>query len=230
MKSLFGLLFVISCSNLVAQVNFRITHPIVEEIFTGNYEPADYMPEQPVANSNELGETLKELINPTSLEQLKSNLEAYQYSDHEINESSEFIYAKLTEFAAQNNNRLKPFYLKYDDESGECTPHKIAGALLPGKYTNTQDVVLVEALGQDNIVGEAALVLELARIMSALDFDSNLLFMINVDEEEAKTAKSAFTKYCDAKDLSVGVRFDYNIITNWGDKFPGVFMAYRGCR
>ncbi len=227
MRHNFILLLFLPSFLIQAQDNLQLSDPLVENILKGSYEPDAYDIDTNQADTEKLDEILTALNQPEKLAELEQVLLRQDLSQLDAEERTEWVYSKLDNYSGQDNKRFQPFYLEYED--GGKTK-KIAAALLPGRSTRSHDIVVVEALGGENTLGEAALALELAEIMSKLDFDSNLLFLININADQAESAELAYKKYLKEAGINVRARFDYNIIKGWEEKFPAVFMSYRGCR
>ncbi len=223
-------LLLVAAILIQAQDNLQLSDPIVENILKGSYEPNTYEIDLNFEDSEKLKEILAALNQPEKLAELEQELLRKDLSQLNDEERTEWIYNKLSQFGDKenkDNKRFQPFYLEYEDNG---TKKKLSAALLPGRSTKSHDIVVVEALGGENTLAEAALALELAAVMSELDFDSNLLFLINLNPDQAESAELAYKRYLEEEGINVRARFDYNIILGWEEKFPAVFMSYRGCR
>lgn len=143
-----------------------------------------------------------------------------------IGATRRWVYSRFQAYSAANESRLRPDYLQftYDPSSYPCTVspnitlHDNIIAVLPGTDP-TESVIIVEghidsrnddicdvtgsALGiGDNATG-AALVMELARVLSKYTFKSTIIFSVNTGEEQGLLGAKALANYLKSKNVKI---------------------------
>jgi len=230
MKSIVSIFFLLMTLNGLAQNQFNISSIEAENILIGAYEPAAYLLDAGTVDPKELGQQLDNIITSEQVSKTQSTLAAL-----DDNQIADWIHAQFTNFATLNDSRLKPFFFEYTDSEDSMLEHKIAGAILPGRHNKIKDLVVIEALPTSAMNDEynsraAAVVVEMARVIAATDFDTNLVFLASNSDEGTASAYNAFEKYAASKNISIGTKFNYDIIEKWGDRFSSIYGGYRGCR
>jgi hypothetical protein len=144
-----------------------------------------------------------------------------------IGAARRWVYNKFLQYSNANEGRLKVSYLQfdYDPASYPCTvspsitKHSNIMAVLPGSQTTNKSLIIVEghfdsrnanicdvngdAFGiGDNATG-AALVMELARVMSKYTFRNTIVFSVNTGEEQGLIGAKALANYLNSKAVPI---------------------------
>jgi hypothetical protein len=106
--------------------------------------------------------------------------------------------------------------------------HRNVIAVLPGTDTSLHEVIVIEghmdsrcenecditcqAQGIEDNASGAALVLELARVMSKCSYKNTLVFMLTIGEEQGLYGADAFADYCNLNDIPVKAVFNNDVI------------------
>ncbi len=213
-------------------LNTLITHPTVEQIMLGNYNPSDYMPSQVIEHPHVIASALSADLSADSLKSYLETLSTFYnrntYSDTVsatvgIGATRRWIFDKFTAFSDANENRLLPSYLQFDmDATALCGAGQFRNifAVLPGTDTTDKSVIVIEghvdSRCEDNCSGTCeargiedngsgtALVMEMARVMSRLAFKRTIVFLITIGEEQGLWGADAFARY--AKNNGIAIR------------------------
>lgn len=151
-----------------------------------------------------------------------------------IGAARRWIHSKFAEFSAANENRLLVGYLDFKYNPAPSCPtfthydHRNVFAILPGADSTLTDFLLVEAHmdsrcdqpcdtacyapGLDDNGSGTALVMELARVMSAYTFDRTIVFTTTTGEELGLWGGEAWAFYIDSVGLDFGVCFNNDIV------------------
>jgi len=136
-----------------------------------------------------------------------------------IGATRRWVYNKFLQYSNANEGRLRVSYLQFDYSpatygctlSPSITKHSDILAVLPGSQTSNKSLIIVEghidsrnadicditgdAFGiGDNATG-AALVMELARVMSKYTFRNTIVFSVNTGEEQGLIGAKALANY-----------------------------------
>ncbi|MCC6413977.1 MAG: M28 family peptidase, partial [Saprospiraceae bacterium] len=213
---LFALLFAAG-NNLFAQTNILITNPEAETVLKGTYDPAQYAASLVIENPVLVAAGLQERISPDSLKAYiirqstfgTRNTGADTVSDVTgMGASRRWVFEKFKTFGAENEDRLLPFYLQFNQDICGMGQHRNICAVLPGANPARHGVIIIEghidsrcdvlcdvncaAEGvEDNATG-TALVMELARVMSTYTFNQTIVFMVTIGEEQGLLGADAF--------------------------------------
>lgn len=160
-----------------------------------------------------------------------------------IGATRRWVYSRFQAYSAANDGRLKPDYLQftYDPKndygctvSPNITLHDDIIAVLPGSDP-TEPVIVVEGhidsrnsnicditgsapgIG-DNATG-AALVMELARVMSKYTFRSTIIFAVVTGEEQGLIGAKALANYLKSKNVKIKA-------VNNNDVSGGIFCGH----
>ncbi|MBV6442359.1 MAG: hypothetical protein EPGJADBJ_04070 [Saprospiraceae bacterium] len=222
----------------LAQTNFLTTNPLAEQILLGNYNPAEYAASTVVTDPAAISAGLNSRIAPDSLKSYILKMSTFKtrntHSDTlspvtGIGAARRWVYRKFEEFDNQNENRLVVTYLQFDHQS-TCGLGQFRNimAILPGANPANNGVILVEghldsrcdvlcdtscvAEGiEDNATG-TALVMELARVMSAYTFENTIVFMATIGEEQGLFGAEAFAIYCQQKNIPLRAVLNNDVI------------------
>jgi len=160
-----------------------------------------------------------------------------------IGAARRWVYNKFLQYSNANEGRLKVSYLQfdYDPASYPCTvspsitKHSNIMAVLPGSQTTNKSLIIVEghfdsrnanicdvtgdAFGiGDNATG-AALVMELARVMSKYTFRNTIVFSVNTGEEQSLIGAKALANYLNSKSIPIKA-------VNNNDVSGGIFCGH----
>lgn len=222
---------------LFAQTNIKSTTLLAEQVLLGNYLPADFAPATatPLIPA-ELAVQLQARISADSLKAYILKLSEFGTRNSGsdtlslqigIGAARRWTHQKFAEFSAQNSGRLIPAYLQFDLDICGVNQHRNIFAVLPGSQP-TSGMVLVEghidsrcavlcdtsclAEGvEDNATG-TALVLELARVMSAYQFTNTVVFLVTIAEEQGLLGAEAFADYVQQKNIPLHAVLNNDVI------------------
>ena len=132
---------------------------------------------------------------------------------------------KFEEFSSLSEGRLLPAYFDFEWPGGLCDtwigegPFRNVIGVLPGADIVDPELIIIEAHmdsrcedvcdidclaeGMEDNGSGTALVLELARVMSAYTFNETIVFMITTGEEQGLYGASAFADYCTAEGIAI---------------------------
>jgi len=216
-----------------AQTNISVTSPEVDNILQGNYVPGNYPATTVITNPNQISAELISRISPDSLRADITALIGFKnrntYSDTAssttgIGAARRWAFNKFQQYSSLNDNRLRPAFLEFDwitspPCSGKTRDFRNVIAVLPGSQIANPSLVIIEAhldsrcvglcditcdaQGAGDNAGGAAMVLELARVMSRYTFRSTIVFCLTIGEEQQEMGAKAFVKYLVANGIPV---------------------------
>lgn len=221
-----------------AQTNILTTNPVAEQILLGNYNPADYAASTVVTDPATIANGLNNGVSPDSLKSYILKLGTFKTRNSDSDTLSPFtgigaarrwVHAKFSNFSQQNEDRLVVSYLQFNHQT-DCGSGQYRNimALLPGANPAKNGVILVEghidsrcavlcdtaclAEGiEDNATG-TALVMELARVMSAYTFENTIVFMVTIGEEQGLFGAEAFADYVQQKNIPLRAVMNNDVI------------------
>lgn len=237
MKYFYCLCLVVIAFSLQAQSNIKITKLEANNVLLGNYNPLLYKATSQIDNPKVIAQDIMNTINPDSLKAWIIQLAAFKNrntgSDTVSNTTGigaarRWIYNQFEGFASQNENRLIPAYLQFDQTVCGMGQHRNVLAVLPGSDTSLKEVIIIEghldsrcagpcdtscvAEGiEDNATG-TALVIELARVMSKYSYSSTIVFMATTGEEQGLIGANAFANYCFQNKINVKAVLNNDVI------------------
>ncbi len=213
---------------LKAQTNILSTNAEAEKIMMGNYDAKKYAPSTNIDNPQEIVKNINSLISPDSLKSYLIKLSSFKtrntgsdtLSETEgIGAARRWVYSKYEQISQENNNRLIPSYLQFDQTICTMGRHKNIFAVLPGTDTSFRGVILVEAhidsrcanvcdvkciaQGMEDNGSGTALVLELARVMGKMSFKRTIVFVCTIGEEQGLNGATAFVQYVKTKKIPI---------------------------
>jgi hypothetical protein len=231
---------------LFAQTSPTVSGTVLANIIQGNYTPSTYKATTVITDPTLVSQGLLHDISADSLKadlfKLRSFQTRHTLSDTVSNTTGigaarRWVYSKFQQYSTANGNRLQVGYLSftYSSCSAPITTHRNIIAVLPGSQTTNKSLVIVEghmdsrnatlcdytggALGiGDNATG-AALVMELARVMSKYTFKNTIIFSVNTGEEQSLIGAKAFANYL--KGLAIPIK-----AVNNNDVSGGIFCGY----
>jgi hypothetical protein len=234
-----------------AQTNMISTNPVAEQVMLGNYTPATYAQANPVHKAADVTQDIIKSISPDSL---KAYLEVLQTFENRntgsdttsatrgIGAARRWIYSKLEEFSARNENRLIPSFLQFDQVICDISQHRNVFAVLPGTDVADKSIVFIEAHMDSRCAGPCdtscqahgmedngsgtALVMELARVMSKYSFKHTIVFALVTSEEQNLNGSRAFAKYCTQKGIAIKAVLNNDVV---GGVMCGATASPPGC-
>ena len=196
------------------------TNLLAEQIMLGNYNPDDYLPAAMVNDPDEIIAIIRNEVSTDSLKAFLIKLSEFKTRNtgsdttsltEGIGASRRWVYEKFSTFGSQNDNRLIPSYLQFDDDICGMLQHRNVFAVLPGKDTTDKSMIIIEAHmdsrcdvlcdvecmaeGVEDNASGTALVIELARVMAQFSFDRSVVFMATIGEEQGLLGAHAFAQY-----------------------------------
>ena len=225
------LFFGLSCAVAQTPFNIRVSNAQADAVLRGVYDPAAYAASDVQDAFDPIICGLEAGLSPDTLQALVQRLQDFgtrnTYADTSsavrgIGASRRWAYDWFSSVSARNEGRLLVAYLDFEMPlAAECGAgfFRNVFAVLPGRDTSDASVVLVEghmdsrcevlcdttcyAPGADDNGSGTALVMELARVMSAYTFDHTLVFLLTVGEEQGLFGAEAFAQYCSSEGIGV---------------------------
>ena len=195
----------------------------------GNYDPADYMPTDIINGHEEIRQAIQDGVSADSLHSYLLKLSSFETRNTGsdtisptagIGPARRWVYGQFQKISAENEGRLIPSYLQFDQNICGMGQHRNVFAVLPGTDPSVPGVILIEAHldsrcktlcdtgctahGMEDNGSGSALVVELARVMSGLAFQRTIVFMTTIGEEQGLFGAGAFAQY--AVDKNIGIR------------------------
>jgi peptidase M28-like protein len=214
-------------SSLIAQTNMSFTNPAIDEILSGNYDPADYKSLVDYGSPEELVALLSEEINPDSLKSFLLQLSRFENrntgsdtlsSVRGIGAARNWILTRFDAISTRVGNRLETGFFQFDQDVCGMMRHKNVVALLPGIDPDAE-LIIVEAhfdsrcqggcdlnclaQGMEDNGSGTALVVELARAMSSFAFHNSIMFVATTGEEQGLIGANALAEYVQVNDIGI---------------------------
>lgn len=231
-----GLLLTGMLHHAGAQTNVLSTSHLAELVMTGNYSAADFSTQAPPVDPADLARQIESGISSDSLKSYILRLASFKNRNSGsdtlsasvgIGAARRWAYEKFQSFSQQNGGRLLPSYLQFEQDICGINAHSNVLAVLPGLIPES-GLILVEghmdsrcavlcdtaclAEGvEDNATG-AALVLEMARVLSKWRFNNTIVFMITTAEEQGLLGAYAFANYAKTKNLNLRAVLNNDVI------------------
>lgn len=237
MKRIFTLTALLACfSGLFAQSNFVVTSSVADAVLAGNFDPATYALGN-AATPRAISASIYQDLNADSLKAYIVHLASFENRNtgsdtlsatRGIGAARRWVYQSFQRFSNQQNGRLIPSYFQFDQGICGMTQHRNILAVLPGTDTANHQIILIEghmdsrcntpcdtaclAEGVEDNASGTALVMELARIMSAHEYPATLVFMVTIGEEQGLYGAGAFAQYADQENLPIAAVFNNDVI------------------
>lgn len=251
-----SLLLLCACSLLfapgaVAQSNIHFTHPSMDSVLRGLYNPADYAAATVIDAPDSLATGIQQGLSPDSLRSYLETLGGFGNRNTGADTVSatfgmgaarRWCLDKLRGFSAANENRLLTGYLEFDRAICSMDAHRNVVAVLPGANPSEEGIVVIEAHldsrcdqacdilcsapGADDNGSGSVLVLELARVMSRFTFDETILFLLTTGEEQGLFGAEAMAEHCIARGIPVKAVLNNDIV---GGIYCGNSASPPGC-
>lgn len=246
------LLVWVICQFSAAQSNLLCTSLEAESVLKGNFNPADYAPAMAINDPAAIAEALATQISTDSLRAYLEQMSAFGNRNtgsdtlsatFGIGAARRWVYQKFEAISAQHENRLLASYLQFDATVCNITgSHRNIFAVLPGQGPQFDEVVLVEAHldsrcenacdficdahGMEDNGSGSALVIELARLLSAYSFNRTMVFLLTTGEEQGLFGAEAFAAYCQLQNIKLKAVFNNDIV---GGIICGATASPPGC-
>jgi len=237
MKRIFILTALLACfSGLFAQSNFVVTSSVADAVLAGNFDPATYALGS-TATPRAISASMYQDLNADSLKASIVHLASFENRNtgsdtlsatRGIGAARRWVYQSFQRFSNQQNGRLIPSYFQFDQGICGMGQHRNILAVLPGTDTANHQIILIEghmdsrcatpcdtaclAEGVEDNASGTALVMELARIMSAHEYPATLVFMVTIGEEQGLYGAGAFAQYADQESLPIAAVFNNDVI------------------
>jgi hypothetical protein len=212
--------------------NISCSSTLAEQVMMGQYDPSAFTASTVIDDHEAIICALRTEVSPDSLKAHLAKLTSFHnrntYSDtlsstSGIGAARRWAYSRFQAYAAQNEDRLIPAYLRFDyqtsQDCGDVNDLRNVIAVLPGSDASNPSIVLIEAHmdsrctdncdtlclaqgAEDNGSG-TALVMELARVMSRYTFDHTLVFMLTTGEEQGLVGAEAMATYCETQGIAI---------------------------
>ncbi len=220
-----------------AQTNTLSTNPVAEAVMLGNYDVADYLAVDVLNHPEQIVPGIESRVSPDSLKEFIIKLASFENRNTGADTTSltegmgaarNWVYSKFQQFSAENENRLIPSFLQFDQAICGMGQHRNIFAVLPGIDPDDHSIIIIEghmdsrcadvcdiecqAHGvEDNATG-TALVIELARVMSQYSYSNTIVFMATIGEEQGLLGANAFADYAVEKGIDVKAVFNNDIV------------------
>jgi hypothetical protein len=237
MKRIFTFTALLAClSGLYAQSNFIVTSSAADAVLAGNFDPATYSIGS-TATPRAISASIYQDLNADSLKAYIVHLASFENRNtgsdtlsatRGIGAARRWVYQSFQRFSSQQNGRLIPSYFQFDQGICGMGQHRNILAVLPGTDTANHQIILIEghmdsrcdtpcdtaclAEGVEDNASGTALVMELARIMSAHEYPATLVFMVTIGEEQGLYGAGAFAQYADQENLPITAVFNNDVI------------------
>ncbi len=237
MKIFLSLLLAIISLNGIAQLNIISTNPLAEQIMLGDYDPADYAATDVISAHDDIIMGVNEQVSSESLKNYLFEMTAFMNRNTGsdtvsattgIGAARRWAYAEFEAISAANENRLITSYLQFDQVICGMGQHRNIFAVLPGANVENHEVIVIEAhfdsrcasacdieceaQGMEDNGSGSALVLELARVMSAYTFENTIVFMLTIGEEQGLYGANAFSQYALDNEMPIKAVLNNDVI------------------
>jgi hypothetical protein len=234
--ALFTLVALLTLS-LSAQTNMRPSTQQLSDVLNGNYSYSDYESGNPIDNHDQIFQGIQSLVSPDSLKANIIRLSAFgtrnSGSDTLSNTTGfgaarNWALSRFQDYSSKNENRLVSGFLKFEADMCGMMEHKDVLAVLPGRNQSNHKIIVIEghmdsrcdvlcdvnctAEGVEDNASGTALVMELARVMSAYTFDHTVVFMLTTGEEQGLVGARALADYCADQEINVKAVLNNDVI------------------
>ena len=222
---------------IFAQTNIISTNPLAESVMLGNYNVADYLATNVWNHPNDIIPGIQNDVSPDSLKAYIIKLASFENRNTGADTTSlitgmgaarNWVYSKFQEFSNENENRLIPSFLQFDQDICGMGQHRNIIAVLPGIDPDDDNIIIIEGHmdsrceggcdincaahgAEDNATG-TALVIELARVMSQFSYSNTIVFMATIGEEQGLIGANAFAEYAVQKGINIEAVFNNDVI------------------
>jgi hypothetical protein len=211
-----------------SQTNILFTNPAAEQVITGNYDPQVYTPAMILNHPDSIIHGVLTTVNADSLLYNMIQLASLQNrntgadtvsSVKGIGAARRWVHAQFEKISNQNNSRLLPGYLQFDQLICGAGQHRSPMAVLPGLDTSDPSIIIIEAHldsrceglcdtacvaeGVDDNGSGTSLVIEAARVLSRYCFKHTIVFLTNIGEEQGLYGAEAFATVAENKNILI---------------------------
>ena len=237
MRKILLLCIVVLVQFVSAQSNIKVTNTDANAVLFGNYDPGNYLPQRIINHHDSI---LEGIVNDVSSDTMISWLEHID-GYHNRNTGSDtlsetkgigavrrWIYSKLSQFSALNENRLLVSYLDFDNNICGMPHHRNVFGVLPGIDTTNKEIVFIEghfdtrcegvcdtacySPGMDDNGSGTVLVMELARVMSKYAFYQTVVFALTTGEDQGLYGATAFAEYFKDNNLVIRACLNNDVV------------------
>jgi hypothetical protein len=205
-----------------------MTNPEAAAILSGDFDPTTYISSNPISDLYQIDGRLTRDILPDSLLSYLLQLSVFENRntgsdtlsmEFGIGAAQRWAFNKFQTISSENENRLIPSYLQFDQLVCGMGRHKNVFAVLPGSGPHFDEVIIIEAHldsrcedvcdidcpadGMEDNGSGSALVMELARVMSPFTFDRTIVFMLTTGEEQGLVGANAFSQFAKDTDMKI---------------------------
>ncbi|MCB9252114.1 MAG: M28 family peptidase [Flavobacteriales bacterium] len=220
-----------------AQSNILSTNKKAENVLLGNYNPLDYQALKVITHPDSISKGILREVSPDSMKSYILKLGTFRNRNTGsdtlsqatgIGAARRWVYQKFDQFSKSTESRLLPSYLQFDQNICDAAQHRNIFAVLPGRFTGSKSVVILEAHidsrcdngcdtsciaeGIEDNASGTALVLELARVMSRFTYNHSIVFLITIGEEQGLYGAEAFAKYVENQGIEVKAVLNNDVI------------------
>lgn len=211
-----------------SQTAITSTDTLAAKIMMGNYDPAAYMAGTVIDHPDAVSAGIRNTVSADSLHAYLDKLRSFKTRNtgsdtlsatRGIGAARRWVHAKFQEISAQNENRLKPSYLQFEQAICGISLHRNVFAVLPGTDTADKAITIIEAHmdsrcaglcdtacvaeGMEDNGSGTALVIELARVMSRYSFKRTIVFVTTTSEEQGLNGAQAFATYASLHNIKI---------------------------
>ncbi|PQJ10235.1 hypothetical protein CJD36_016230 [Flavipsychrobacter stenotrophus] len=240
MKQLLLLLsgiFFLFASQGTAQTAITCSDTIAAQVMMGNYDPAAFMATAVINDHNSISNGIHSGVSADTLHSYLSKLQTFYTRNSAsdtvsntigIGAARRWVLAKFKQIGAQNDNRLRPCYLQFDQLMCTVNQHRNIMAVLPGMDTSDRSIIIIEghidsrsadlcdtaivAQGMEDNATGTALVIELARVMSRYSYNHTIVFMVTIGEEQGLYGAQAFVNYANLHGIKIKAVLNNDVI------------------
>jgi hypothetical protein len=227
-RTIYLLLFLVSTAMTNAQTNISCSSLEIENVLIGNYDSSTFSNNLLASGKSEIISAILQNANSDSLKQSileLNNFKTRHSASDTVSDLSGMGAARRWGFNKfQNLNAQKPHnllvgYLDFDVDMCGVMAHRNVIAVIPGSSPSVNECILIEAhldsrcesrcdtscvaRGIEDNASGSALVIELARVMSQMELDRTIVFMLTTGEEQGLHGGRAFAKYAKSKGIQI---------------------------
>jgi hypothetical protein len=237
MKQLVLFFILLITATLGAQTNIICTNPAATQVLKGQYNPVTYKATLVLNRPDTISKGIRKRLSPDSLKSCILQIASYRNhntgsdtvsSTNGIGAARRWVYSKFQQYSAVSQNRLLPAYLQFNQAICGIPQHRDIMAVLPGMDTSDKSIVIIEghidsrcerlcdtackAKGVEDNASGAALVLELARVMSKYSYAHTLVFIVTIGEEQGLYGALAFATYAQQQGIQIKAVLNNDVI------------------
>lgn len=220
-----------------AQTNIRMTNLEADAVLRGMYNPADYAATQVIGHPDSIAQRIQDGVSPDSLRAYLERLTSFGNRNTNadtvsttfgIGAARRWAHDQFARIGQENDGRLLAGYLQFDRLICSTSQHRNVVAVLPGADTSAKGFVLIEAhldsrcavtcdglcsaQGADDNGSGSAMVIELARVMSAFTYRRTVVFMLTIAEEQGLFGAEALSDYCRQEDIPIHAVLNNDVV------------------